>query len=245
MPGRGAAFITSCVPALPFEYFRVRTVTSFDALVGTPLAGDVNALCWPRALPGNFAEVAARLARPEAGIHPLAEDELRALSVSAEGRLAVDAMLADFRLLRDRDLDPLLNYINGATHDDDAVVATDVFSFHADRAPVPLDTYLCTYFGTPSEGLRNEDAARRVDDPATRAALLTLYGGYDDAGFADFLAEHSYDLHYAAAPGAPRFSFGHFNLWRIALTYPGNPVPPCIHRAPVTAPGETRLLLIS
>lgn len=230
----------------PNDYFRLRSVSSFTELVGTPLRGGVNALCWPRTLPGHFAEVAARLARDEASIHALDEDELRALPVSAAGRLAVDAMLADFRLLRDRQLDPVLNFINGSAHDEpDAIVATDVFSWHADRAPVPLDTYLCTYFGPTSEGLRNEDATRRVDNPATRAALLARYGGADDAGFRDFLAEHSYDLHYAAAPGAQPFAFGHFNLWRIAVEYPANPVPPCIHRAPEAGPGEVRLLLIS
>jgi len=225
---------------------RIRHVASFAELVETPLRDSVNALCWPRALPGDFAEVAARLARGEEGIHALDEAELRALPLSAGGRLAVDAMLADFRLLRDRQLDPVLNYLNGGEHDEPhAIVATDVFSWHADRAPVPADTYLCTYFGPTSEGLRNEEAVRRVDDPATRARLLELHGGADDEGFRAFLADHCYDLHYSAAPGAQPFSFGHFNLWRIAIAYPGNPVPPCIHRAPATSAGETRLLLIS
>lgn len=225
---------------------RIRSVSSFDELVGTPLRDGVNALCWPRTLPGDFAEVAARLAREEAGIHAVDEEDFLALPVSAAGRVAVDAMLADFRLLRERQLDPVLNFINGSAHDEpDAIVATDVFSWHADRAPVPLDTYLCTYFGPTSEGLRNEDATRRIGDPATRAALLQRYGGADDEGFRDFLAEHSYDLHYAANPGAQPFSFGRFNLWRIALAYPGNPALPCIHRAPETRPGEVRLLLIS
>jgi hypothetical protein len=234
------------MPSLPADYDRIRLVHSFDELVGSPLTNGVNALCWPRTLPGDFGEVAAALARGEEGIHALDEEELRALPVSTAGRTAIDAMLADFRLLRDRQLDPVLNYINGGEHDDPhAVVATDVFSWHADRAPVPADTYLCTYFGPTSEGLCNEDARRRVDDPAKRAELLSLYGGADDDGFREFLADHCYDLHYAAAPGAQPFSFGHFNLWRIALAYPGNPVPPCIHRAPTTQPGEVRLLLIS
>lgn len=231
---------------MPPDHFRIRFVHSFDELVGTPLRDGVNALCWTRSLPGDFAEVAAQLARDEQGIHALDEAELRTLPLSAAGRVAVDAMLADFRLLRDRQLDPVLNYLNGGEHDDPhAIVATDVFSWHADRAPVAADTYLCTYFGPTSEGLRNEDARRKIDDPATRAALLKLHGGDDDADFREFLADHCYDLHYAATPGAQPFSFGHFNLWRIAIAYPGNPVPPCIHRAPATTAGETRLLLIS
>jgi hypothetical protein len=124
-------------------------------------------------------------------------------------------------------------------------VATDVFSFHADSAPVEADTWLCTYHGPASEGLRNEEAQRRVDVPATRAALLKLFGGEEDAGFQDFLKENCYDLHYVPVPSAQPYSFGRGNLWRIALDWPGNPVPPCIHRAPETRPGETRLLLIS
>jgi hypothetical protein len=45
---------------------------------------------------------------------------------------------------------------------------------------------------------------------------------------------------------AQPFSFGLGNLWRIAVDYPGNPVPPCIHRAPTTRPEQrARLLLIS
>lgn len=230
----------------PSAYFRHRQVAGFAALVGTPLTDGVNALCWTRSLAGDFQEVADRLTRADAGIHALDEEELRALPVSAAGRLAVEAMLSDFRLLRERRLDPVLNYINGTERDDaDAIVATDVFSFHADRAPVPVETCLCTYFGPASEGLRNEDATRRVDDPPTRAELLQFYGGADDEGFREYLTENCYDLHYAAAEGAEPFSFGRFNLWRIALAYPGNPVPPCIHRAPDTRPGEVRLLLIS
>lgn len=230
----------------PFDSHRSREVLSFDELVGTPLRDGVNALCWSRTLPGDFGEVARALARADEGIHPLDAEELRALPLSADGRLAADAMLGDFLLLRERELDPVLNFINGTERDDaDAVVATDVFSFHADRAPVPIDTWLCTYLGPASEAVRNEDATRRVDEPATRARLLALYGGADDEGFREFLAEHSYDLHYAVRPGAPVFSFGQFNLWRIALAYPGNPVPPCIHRAPQKRPGDVRLLLIS
>ena len=46
---------------------RVRHVTSFEALRTTPFAGDVNALCWERTLPGDYAEVIARLG-PGSGI---------------------------------------------------------------------------------------------------------------------------------------------------------------------------------
>lgn len=139
----------------------------------------------------------------------------------------------------------MLNCIHGYPRDEaPGPIPTDVFSFHADSAPVPADTWLCTYHGACSEGLRNEDAQRRIDDPATRAALLEQFGGADDAGFREFLHENCYDLHYAAKRGAQPYAFGQFNLWRIAVEYPGSPVAPCIHRAPATVPGEPRLLLI-
>ena len=64
--------------------------------------------------------------------------------------------------------------------------------------------------------------------------------------FLAFLNENFYDLHYAPLPEAQPFSFGIGNLWRVAIEYPGSPVPPCIHRAPITHPGQpSRLLLLS
>jgi hypothetical protein len=123
-------------------------------------------------------------------------------------------------------------------------VPTDVFSYHADSATTEADTYLCTYYGPPSEGLRNEEAQRRVDVPTTRAELLKLHGGADDDDFHAYLNENCYDLHYSAIPPAQPFSFGLGNLWRIACEYPGSPVPPCIHRAPETTIGQQRRLLL-
>jgi hypothetical protein len=167
--------------------------------------------------------------------------------VSPIARQAIDFILADLRLLRSRDLDPDLQAVNGYLQEEEpGPVRTDVCSFHADSANAEADTYLCTYHGASSEGLRNEDAVRRVDVPETRAQLLQLFGGRDDAQFADYLAENFYDLHYAAAPHAQPFSFGRGHLWRIATDYPGSPVPPCIHRAPDPVLGQPpRLLLIS
>jgi hypothetical protein len=120
-----------------------------------------------------------------------------------------------------------------------------VFSFHADSAPVKAETWLCTYHGPPSEGLRNDEAQRHVDLPVTRAALLQTFGGADDDAFRDYLNEHCFDLHYAPTTNARPFSFGLGHLWRIACEYPESPVPPCIHRAPDTINGQLRLLLIS
>jgi hypothetical protein len=229
----------------PPDYPGIRVVTDFEELVATRLTAGVNALCWPRELAGDFGEVVARLG-PGDGIVALDEARLRALLLSNAGRLARDILLADLQLLRDRGLAPELNCIHAYPRDDaGAPVPTDVFSFHADSAPVEADTYLCTYFGPASEGLRNEEARRRVDVPATRAALLKAFGGEDNDQFREHLSEHCYDLHYAPVAGAQPFSFGLGHLWRIAVAYPGSPVPPCVHRAPETQPGQARLLMIS
>ncbi|MGB8170874.1 MAG: hypothetical protein WCF18_25440, partial [Chthoniobacteraceae bacterium] len=157
------------------------------------------------------------------------------------------AMLEDQRRLVELDRDPVLNCIHGYPRDEEpGPVPTDVFSFHADSAPVQADTWLCTYHGSASEGLRNDEAQRRVDVPETRAALLHVFGGEDNDDFREYLSEHCYDLHYAPVPRARPFSFGVGDLWRIAVDWPGSTVPPCIHRAPETLPGQPpRLLLIS
>ncbi len=239
-------FLLNMTHASPFSDFtRIKTVQSFHELVSTRLVEGVNALCWPRTLAGDFGEVVRLLGECE-GIVALDEARLRALPVSDAGRAAVDVMLEDLRLLQAHGLDPVLNCIGAYPRDEEpGPVRTDVFSFHVDSAPVEADTWLCTYFGLPSEGLDNEDCVRRVDLPETRAALLKLYGGADDAGFREFLNDHCYDLHYAPTPDARPYSFGLANLWRIATEWPGSPVPPCVHRAPETLPGESRLLLIS
>jgi hypothetical protein len=239
---------------MPTSDTRIRRVTSFHELATTPFADGINALCWERSLPGDFAEVVRLLSvvgpgadrAPEAseespGLTTIVPATLESLlsrrvpdlsvpdpepvegltprlesivlsshvtphsspsdhpSLSASGRKAVELLLEDLRLLRSIDRDPILNLIHGYPRDaDGGPVPTDVFSFHADSAPVPADTWLCTYHGPPSEGLRNEDAVRKIDVPAIRAELLKLHGGPDDASFAEFLHENHFDLHYAA-----------------------------------------------
>ena|ERR1051326_1999250 len=225
---------------------RVRRVGSFSELVTTPFAEGVNALCWERSLPGDFGEVVERLGTGD-GITALDETRLRGLSLSAAGKVAVEVMLEDLRVLRERGLLPELNCIREYPRDEESAgVPIDVYSFHADSATVPTDTWLCTYHGAASEGLANDEARRRVDDPAARAELLRLFGGEPGAAFDEFVKENCHDLHYVALPHARPFSFGVGNLWRIAVDYPGSPVPPCIHRAPATLPSDPpRLLLIS
>lgn len=234
-------------PASPADNARIRRVGSFQELLRTPLANGINALCWARTLPleADFAEVARLLGSGE-GIVAIDEERLRALPVSAAGRAAIEWMLADQRLLRDAGLAPELNCIHAYPRDEEPdVVPTDVFSFHVDSAPVQAETWLCTYFGPPSEGLLNEEARRRVDVPETRAELRARFDGPEGEAFDEFLRDHCYDLHYAPLPGAQPYSFGVGNLWRIACEYPDSPVPPCIHRAPATKPGEVRLMMIS
>jgi hypothetical protein len=240
-------FVQRMTPfSLPAGNPQIKRVHSFHELVTTRFADGVNALCWERTLSGDFSEIVQRLGDSDEPITTLDEARLKSLTVSSAGRLAIDQLLADLLLLKDHELDPVLNCISGYPRDDEpGPISTDVFSFHADSAPVEADTYLCTYYGSPSEGLRNDEVRRRVDIPETRAELLKHFGGADNADFRAYLKENCYDLHYAAHPQAQPFSFGLGNLWRIAIDYPGCPVPPCIHRAPATVPGQPRLLLIS
>ena len=230
----------------PAGYNRIKVVKTFDELVTTPFSDGVNALCWQRTLCGDFAEVVARLDVRD-GITTLDDARLRALHLSDAGRAAVDDLLQDQQRLRDLGLSPVLDCIHGYPRDGaDRVVPTDVYSFHADSATVAMDTYLCSYTGAASEGLRNDEAKRCIDVPEVRAKLLEEFGREDEAEFREYLKENCYDLHYVALPDAQPFVFGLGNLWRIAVDYPGSPVPPCVHRAPETCPGQPpRLLLIS
>jgi len=224
----------------------IKMVGSFEELVSTPFGDGVNALCWPRTLAGDFQEIVARLGTIDE-ITSVDEDDLRALTLSAAGQIARETLIDDLRRLRDHELKPELNCIPAYPRDDESgPVPTDVYSFHADSANVMADTYLCSYTVASSEGLRPEDAVRCADIAETRAKLLKEYGGADDDGFKVFLNENFYDLHYVAAPDARPFCFGLGNLWRITTDCPGSPVPPCVHRAPATQPGQPpRLLLIS
>ena len=252
---RRAAFhdssgMSHAAPHFP-DYPRIRTVRSFAELVATPFAAGVNALCWPRVLAGDFGEVVAQLGETGAGegIVTIEDAQLASLAIraSAAGQMAIAVLREDLRQLREQDRDPVLNCIHDYPREEEpGPVRTDVFSFHADSAPVEADTWLCTYHGLPSEGLANEEALRRVDFPATRAALRT-YLGADDADDAD-LRSPARALFRSAlrdATGCAPFSFGVGHLWRIAVEWPGSAVPPCIHRAPDTVPGQPpRLLLI-
>ena len=233
----------------PSGYNRIKVVNSFDELVGTPMGPEVNAICWERALEGDFNEL-AEVFKSKNEITSLDDELLSDLKsrLSSAGQRAVDTALNDYRLLLEHGLAPSLECVPRYQRDDTpGPIATDVYSFHVDRATVPTDTYLCCYNGPASEGLRNDQAVRRIDVPETHAELVKLFeqeGEGED--FETYLRENCYDLHYKALNDAAIFSFGIGNLWRIAVEYPGCPAPPCVHRAPVELPGQPpRLLLIS
>ncbi len=224
----------------------VKIVHSFDELVGSPFGPAVNALCWLRQLEGDYDAVARHFAA-ESEIVSLDEERLAGMALAGAAQVAARQMISDLRLLRQRGLLPSLECVPVYPRDEaDAIVPVDVYSFHADRAPVPTDTYLCSYNQCASEGIANGDAIRHIDNAETRARLHQLFVDEGGDDFDAFLSENCFDLHFTAKPSAQPYSFGLGNLWRIAVDYPGSPALPCIHRAPETKPGQLpRLLLIS
>ncbi|HEY4248887.1 MAG TPA: hypothetical protein VGM64_18835 [Lacunisphaera sp.] len=230
----------------PPGYNRIKIVADFRELVETPFRDGVNALCWERALSGDFGEIVGLLDTGD-GITAIDDEHLLALRLTSAGQIARTVIFEDLHRLRTQGLAPELNCIQSYPRDNEGgTVRTDVYSFHADSAPVATDTFLCTYLGAASEGLRNDEARRRIDVPETRAELLAQFGGAEDDDFRAHLHENCYDLHYAPLARAQPFNFGLGNFWRIAVDSPDSPVPPCIHRAPDNLPGQLpRLLLIS
>ncbi len=232
--------------SIPLGYNRIKIARDFRELAATPFRDGVNACCWPRTLSGDFSEIVALLDTGD-GITAIDDEHLLALRLTPAGETARTTILEDLQRLRTQGLAPELNCIRSYPRDEDGgAVRTDVYSFHADSAPVTTDTFLCTYLGAASEGLRNDEARRRIDVPETRAELLAQFDGADDDDFRAHLHENCYDLHYASLPHAQPFNFGLGNFWRIAVDSPDSSVPPCVHRAPDNLPGQPpRLLLIS
>lgn len=227
----------------------VRGVDSFAALVAVRFRAGVNAACWSRALAGDFGQVVAaldaELAADGAAVAQVEASTLAALALDAAGEAAVRTLLGDLRALEELGLEPELSLVRAYPRADrHAVLSTDVCSWHVDRAPHELDTWLCTYHGAPSLGLPHDHARAHVDDPVCRARLRAAFGGDEGEAFDDHLREHNYDLHFAPLAHARPWSFGVGNLWRVATAWPGSPVPPCIHRAPDDVPGQRRLILI-
>ena len=222
---------------------QIQCVTNFQDLVSMPFHRAMNAICWTRNLAGDFSEIVNKV-KLNGNITVLEQEELHELQLSEQGQLAREILLNDFRMLTAHGASPTLNLIKCYARDDAyPFFPTDVYSFHVDRSPIPTDTFLCTYYGDPSEILPNAQARQKVLVPEIRDELKKLYGG-DDEGFESFLSEHFFDLHYQAKPGARIISLGPGHLWRLAVDHPESKVPPCVHRAPRERTDKTRLLMI-
>lgn len=222
---------------------QIHLVTGFQDLVLTPFHGEMNAICWNRKLTGDFSEIVKKL-EPDGNIRVLEQEDLFELQLSEQGQLAREILLNDLRLLKAHGASPLLNLIRHYERDDAyPFFPRDVYSFHVDRSPVPTDTFLCTYYGEPSEILPNSQAEQKVLVPEIRDELKKLFHGSDDK-FESYLTEHFFDLHYMEKPEARPISLGVGHLWRLAVDYPESNVLPCLHRAPKEKDGQYRLLMI-
>lgn len=222
---------------------QIRCVANFQDLISTAFNGEINAICWPRKLTGDFSEIVKKVAL-SGNITTIEEEELHELQLSEQGQLAREILLDDLKALKAHGASPILNVINYYDRDDTyPFFPTDVYSFHVDRSPIPTDTFLCTYYGESSEILPNSQAIKKVLIPEIRAELKKLYHG-TDKGFESFLSEHFFDLHYQAKPDARPISLGLGHLWRLAVDHPEIQVPPCVHRAPKEKSGQYRLLMI-
>ncbi len=222
---------------------QIKCVTNFQDLVSTPFHNKMNAICWSRKLIGDFAEIVNKIECKE-NIAVLNQESLFELQLSEQGQLAREILLNDMNLLKAHGASPTLNLIKYYERDNTySFFPTDVYSFHVDRSPVPTDTFLCTYFGEPSDILPNSEAEQKILIPEIRNELRKLHQGTEEE-FELFLSEHFFDLHYQAKPKSNPISLGQGNLWRLAVDYPGSPALPCLHRAPIEKQGEKRLLLI-
>jgi len=226
-----------------FSNKQVKVVSTFEDLSQGCFEDRVNALCWQRNLSGNFEEIVSKLSLKEDVTEVFSEDLLK-LKLSESGKLARTTILKDLQLLTDHGASPSLNLIKNYQRDDElSFISTDVYSFHVDRSSVRTDTYLCTYYGSSSHIIPNDQAMQKIQIPEIRQHLLDIYEG-DEKDFELFLAENFFDLHYQAKPDALLTNLGIGSLWKLAVDYPGQTVLPCIHRAPLEREGEYRLLLI-
>jgi hypothetical protein len=218
-------------------------VSSFQELVSVPFHGDVNAIYWDRKLAGDFSEIVSKI-KLDGNVTVIEQDELLELQLSEQGKNAREILLNDFKLLKAHGASPTLNIITCYERDDsNPFFPTDVYSFHVDRSPIPTDTFLCTYFGEPSDIVSNSEATQKILIPEIRYKLQKQFNG-TDTEFELFLIEHFYDLHYQANPDAQIINLGQGNMWRLAVDHPESLVLPCLHRAPKEKMGQNRLLLI-
>lgn len=222
---------------------QIGIVATFSELINTDFIGERNALCWYRNLEGDFKELVSQLQLKE-NITVVTPNDLLALQLSEHGNSAREIILNDLQALTDFGAAPVLNLLKCYERDADFdFISTDVYSFHVDRSPIAIDTFLCTYHGAASDIIANKEAQQKVLIPEIRAQLQALHDGPLEE-FEDFLKENYFDLHYQALPNATPINLGVGHLWRLAVDHPTQQVPPCIHRAPIEREGEYRLLLI-
>lgn len=222
---------------------QIREVSNFQDLVSNPFRGDINAMCWSRNLVGDFSEIVNKLTIID-NITEISEEQLHQLNLSEQGSLARKILLNDMILLKELGASPSLNLIKYYERDDSyPYFPTDVYSFHVDRSPILTDTFLCTYYGAPSDIVPNAQADQKIHIPEIREELKKLYNG-PEICFESFLSDYFFDLHYQAKPNAQIINLGLGNLWRLAVDCTESKVLPCIHRAPKETNGQTRLLLI-
>lgn len=217
--------------------------SNFSELVETEFQGTVNALCWPRNLRGNFEEIVSKIQLKD-NITEISADDLLALKLSDAGNVARETILNDLQYLTDFGALPSLNLLKCYERDEEVdFFATDVYSYHVDRSPIGTDTFLCTYYGTASDIIPNDQVTQKILVPEIREKLKELHDG-PEAEFEDFLKDCFFDLHYQPNPGAQPTNLGTGHLWRLAVDHPDQKVLPCVHRAPLENEGQYRLLLI-
>lgn len=220
---------------------QIQKVSSFKELISQNFDTKINAFCWSRKLEGDFGEIVSKLTLKE-NITEISSEDLQKLQLTAHGKIARTTLLEDMKLLKAHGADPSLNLLK-CYEKDDGIFPTDVYSFHVDRSPIPTNTFLCTYYGEPSEMVANTEARQKILNPEIRTELKKLHKGSEDT-FEEFLKEYFFDLHYETKPNADIINLGVGNLWRLAVDHPKSKVLPCIHRAPKEKDGKIRLLLI-
>ena len=227
----------------PFsENPQVGLASSFSELVNTTFHAKTNALCWHRNLDGDFQEIVSKLTLHE-DITEISMEELQALELSEKGQLARATILQDFQLLSDFGAQPSLNLLKCYERDNELdFISTDVYSYHVDRSPVLMDTYLCTYHGAASDIIPNEQVIQKILIPEIREQLRSFHDA-TESNFETFLTENFFDLHYQAFPNSKPTNLGNGHLWRLAVDHPEQSALPCVHRAPVENDG-LRLMMI-
>jgi len=228
---------------LTYSEDQIICVNNFDDFINTSFYGNKNVICFNRELKGDFSEIVSKI-ELVGNMMEVSEKQLNKLDLSPKGELARKTLLSDLKLLKELGALPTLNIIQNYDRDDAYPdFPTDVYSYHVDRSPIPVETILCTYYGAASDVLANSQGIQKIKIPEIRDKLKGLYSGTEE-GFDSFLVEYFFDLHYQAMPYAIPTNLSNGNICRIAVDHPNSDVPPCLHRAPFEKNGIKRLLLI-